>query len=178
MRRVCQLLSLLALSGACSDPIPAPAKLAARVDVNSGTCNGSVAGIPEGNTNLFLSASTDLEGLNYAVDGKDGAKVSCTVHEDAANSYTFKIEYEAGSTYLQFSGKSSNGAGTGTSISYITTRENGTLGSSECSVTVLRQAAGGGAIGFSYDCKNVMAPSFPGAPCKAVGTIVVDRCGT
>jgi hypothetical protein len=179
MFKLCVLLAVTSIVSGCSEPLPPPAKAAARIDLSEGTCLVANQGaLPDDNqVRLNLRDNvTDLGSFPYAVDGEGGGAVGCTVTETATGSFSISAEATSGAQYFAINGTIAAGVGTGTITWYDHVKQTAPLQSSACNLTLRQSTAGGGGALVSFECTGLVSTQQPTAFCTGKGTFVLDRC--
>jgi hypothetical protein len=174
------LLSVFAAS--CSDPADPPGRAGATFSISSVSpavagkaCNtfGSTYRIPPP-----PQASPTQTALGQTVtDGKNGAEVSCTVHQEGEGfSVMARVALELNSVYVNYTIPSATGTGTGTGMSQS---EWGTQESDPavpCNFVSLQ--AKPGAAWASFNCPAIFDRQSPNSSyCSLSGVIAVQDCG-
>jgi hypothetical protein len=179
MLRVCVLLTVTSFVCGCAEPLPPPAKAAARIDLSECGSLAGVSAVPnERDVRLNLQNSVvDLDSFPYAVDGEGGADVQCSMVESSPGTFTLDAEAKAGSTFFAVKGTIAAGFGANASISWFDSATfTNTISSQTCSLTLIQQSDTGDGALIGFDCPGMRNASTPDVVCKGAGTFIVDRC--
>lgn len=180
----------LGVSLSCSDPLPAPPRVAVKLEYVGCNVTG-IRALPDDEAGLVRSklsvniTSADLEALPRQVDGQ-GGKASCSVKETSPNQFTFEaiaetteqgafFEMRGGNTTGHPDMTTPRGTGTATFMSF----RNPTSGyreSTNCTISTELSKEKGGALLYAFECVNAQNPTVPETGCSINGTVVIDRC--